>query len=58
MDGCRCSIFANRQFAQYVTNVKVEVVEYEQNGQRSFKVAMIVENVSNAIEYVEWWTSR
>lgn len=33
--------------------MKVEVAVNEQNGQRSFEVAMIVEDVSNAIEYIK-----
>lgn len=43
-------LFFQTLLLQFLPNVKVEVVVYEQNGQRSFKLLMILEGVSNRIE--------
>lgn len=58
VDDCLCAVSANRHFARCLPNVNVGVFVYKQNWQWPFDIFIIVEDLSDAIDYLKWLNSR
>lgn len=46
VDGSRCPFFQNSHFEIFLLNVTIEVIIYEQNGERSFKLVVLAEDIN------------
>lgn len=58
VNGSRCNILGNVNFARCILNMEVEAVLFENNGQRSLEMFITVEYIRNEREYVDLQSRR